>query len=156
MTGISPPAQDGAEQQRRPAAPGSGDTFLFGLAVTTMVAIAVQFALAGFGAFTMDKTPSDNAYGAHSILGMVIALLTLAILVTVLAVRSARTQPRTMWLAVALVVLALPLQPILGSVGQTVPAVGALHALNGLVIFALTGWLTGETGRRRALARPQR
>jgi hypothetical protein len=49
--------------------------------------------------------------------------------------------------------LALPVEPLLGDTGQHIPALGALHALNGLAIFALTGWLTGETARRRAAAR---
>ena len=156
MADTSPPAQDAA---RRAAAPGPAavwgrpDTALFGLAVTTLVAIAVQFALAGFGAFTMDKTPGDNAYGAHAALGLVIAVLTLAVLVTTLAGRAARANPRTLWLAVALAVLAIAVQPVLGSSGQTVPFLGALHGLNAVIIFALTGWLTGETARRRAAAR---
>jgi hypothetical protein len=153
MADGSPLAQDSASPGTRhgPAAAwGRADTALFALAVTTMLAIAVQFALAGFGAFAMDKTPSDNAYGPHAVLGMVIALLELLILITVLVSRPARTHRLTLWLAVALAVLAIPVQPLLGSAGQSVAGVGALHALNGLIIFALTGWLTGETARRRA------
>jgi hypothetical protein len=38
---------------------------------------------------------------------------------------------------------------LLGDTGQHVPAIGALHALTGLAIFALAGWLTAETARRR-------
>jgi hypothetical protein len=156
MTETTPPAHqsvpDGAPDAR-PVAWGRADTALFALAATTLVAIAVQFALAGFGAFTMDKTPSDNAYGAHAVLGIVIAVLTLLILATTLASRAARAHPTTLWLTVALAVLTIAVQPILGGAGQNVPSLGALHALNGLVIFALTGWLSAETGRRRAAAR---
>jgi hypothetical protein len=139
-----------------PAAPGTwgrGDRVLFILAVVTLVLIAVQFALAGFGAFTMDKTPTDNAYGAHMVLGVVIGVMTWLILATVLASRTARTHPRTLRLAITVALLALPVEPLLGDTGQHIPALGALHALNGLAIFALTGWLTGETVRRRAAAR---
>ena len=50
---------------------------------------------------------------------------------------------------------ALPVEPLLGDTGQHIPALGALHAVNGLAIFALTGWLTGETARRRAASREQ-
>ena len=123
------------------------------LAVVTLVLIAVQFALAGFGAFTMDKTPTDNAYGAHIVLGVVIGVMTWLILATVLASRTARTHPRTLRLAITVALLALPVEPLLGDTGQHIPALGALHALNGLAIFALTGWLTGETVRRRAAVR---
>jgi hypothetical protein len=56
-------------------------------------------------------------------------------------------------LAVTLALLAIPVEPLLGEAGQRVPVVGAVHALNGLVICALTGWLMAETGRRRAAAR---
>ena len=142
-------AGDAGTPPARAAAWGRSGTVLFALAATTLAAIAAQFALAGFGAFTMDKTPSDNAYGAHAVLGLVIAALTLAVLIAVLAGRAARADSTTVRLAV----LAIAVQPVLGSTGQNVPAVGALHALNGLVIFALAGWLTGATGRRRAAAR---
>ena len=156
MADQSPPAQGAVQRgpgQAPAAAWGRSDTALFGVAVTTMVAIAVQFALAGFGAFTMDKTPTDNAYGAHAVLGTVIAVLTLVVLITTLAGRSARAHSRTLWLAVALAVLAIAVQPVLGSTGQKVPFLGALHGLNAVIIFALTGWLTRETARRRAAAR---
>lgn len=156
MADASPPAQGAVSHGAAPpraAAWGRADTTLFALAVTTLVAIAVQFALAGFGAFTMDKTPTDNAYGAHAALGMAIGLLTLAVLITTLAGRAARAHRTTLWLAVALAVLAIAVQPILGSSGQTVPFLGALHGLNAVIIFALTGWLTAETARRRAAAR---
>jgi len=134
---------------------GRGDRVLFVLAVANLVLIAVQFALAGFGAFTMDKTPTDNAYGAHMVLGVVIGVMTWLILATVLASRAARAHTRTLWLAAGVALLALPVEPLLGDTGQHIPALGALHALNGLVIFALTGWLTGETARRRAASREQ-
>jgi hypothetical protein len=48
------------------------------------VLIALQFAPAGFAAFTMDKTPTDNAYGAHMILGVVIGAMAWLILAAML------------------------------------------------------------------------
>jgi hypothetical protein len=151
MTRSSRPARAGDRAAAR--AWGRGDRALFALAALTLVLIAVQFALAGFGAFTMDKTPTDNAYGAHMVLGVVIGVMTWLILATVLASRAARAHTRTLWLAAGAALLALPVEPLLGDTGQHIPAMGALHALNGLAIFALTGWLTGETARRRAAAR---
>ena len=57
----------------RPGTSGRGDAVLFVLLVTDLALIAAQFALAGFGAFAMDKTPTDNAYGAHMVMGLAIA-----------------------------------------------------------------------------------
>jgi cytochrome b561 len=128
---------------------GRGDTVLYALAIVTLVLIAVQFALAGFGAFTMDKTPTDNVYGPHAVVGLLIAAMTVLILVAVLASRAARAHRRTLWLAVSLAALSVAVEPALGSGGTTIPVLGALHALNGLAILALTGRLTWETNQRR-------
>ncbi|HEY7016210.1 MAG TPA: hypothetical protein VH480_25800 [Streptosporangiaceae bacterium] len=59
MTRSSHPARAGDRAAAR--AWGRADRVLFALAVLTLVLIAAQFALAGFGAFTMEKTPTDNA-----------------------------------------------------------------------------------------------
>lgn len=135
-----------ADRPARPARQGSG---LLILASTTVILIAVQFTLAAFGAFTMDKTPSDNAYAAHAILGLIIAALTLAIVAVVVASRPARAHRPTFWLAVSLAVLTVGAQPALGTAGTKVPAVGALHGLVAVVIFTLAARLVIETVRRR-------
>jgi hypothetical protein len=129
------------------------DTVLLATTATTVVLIAAQFALAGLGAFTMDKTPTDNVYGAHMILGVVIGIMAWLALALVFASRPARAHRRTLRLAVALALLAIPVEPLLGEAAQHTPALGTLHALTGLAIFALAGWLTGETGRRRTATR---
>ena len=147
---------------RRSAPPtvwGRADVVLLALAVTALALIAVQFALAGFGAFTMDKTPTTSAqhdYGAHVVLGLVIAVLTLSILGAALTSRTARGHRRTLWLTVTLAVLSVAAQPLLAEAGTHVPVLGALHALSGLIIFAVAGWLTWETARRRAASQPTR
>jgi cytochrome b561 len=127
---------------------------LFALAPAALALIAAQFALAGFGAFTMDKTPTDNVYGPHVVVGLAVAVLTLLILAAVLASRTARAHSRTLWAAVTLAVLAVPVQSVLGEAGKTIPAAGALHGLNGVIIFALAAWLTVTTSRRRAASQP--
>jgi hypothetical protein len=132
---------------------GRRDTALFGLAATTLVLLAGQFALAGFGAFAMVKNPTDSAYRAHLVLGVVIGVMTWLILAAALSSRAARAQPRTWRPAAALALLAIPVEPLLGEAGTRVPLVGALHALTGLLICALAGWLMSETARRRAAAR---
>lgn len=151
MARTSHPARAGERAQDE--AWGRRDTVLLTLAATTLALLAAQFALAGFGAFTMDKTPTDNDYGAHMILGVVIGAMTWLILATTLASRAARAQPGTLRLAVTLAVLAIPVEPLLGEAGQRIPVLGALHALNGLVICALTGWLMSQTSRRRKAVR---
>jgi hypothetical protein len=132
---------------------GRGDTALFALVATTLVLVAAQFALAGFGAFTMVKTPADNAYRAHLILGVVIGVMAWLVLAAALASRPARADPRTWRPAAALALLAIPVEPLLGEAGTRVPLVGALHALNGIAICVLAGWLMAATGRRRTAAR---
>lgn len=120
------------------------------LAAVTLALIAVQFALAGFGAFTMDKTPADNAYGPHIVLGVVTGIMTWLVVAAVLASPAARAVSTTLWLAVTAAVLALPVQPLLGDTGQHVPALGALHALNGLATAALTGLVFRRAARLEA------
>lgn len=141
------------DQRGRAVQWGLTDVLLFGLTITATVLIALQFALAGYGAFTMDRSPTVNAYAAHTIVGLAIGLLTLLILAAVVISRSARAHRRSVVLAVALAVLAVAVQPVLGNAGIQVPPLGALHALNGVAIFSVTCWLAIETGLRRAAAR---
>ena len=154
MTRTSHQEAVGRQAQHQPW--GRLDTVLFVLVATVLTLVAVQFALAGFGAFTMDKnpaTPTDHAFGPHMVLGLIIAVLTVLILAVTLAGRAARRHRRTLRLAVTLAVLALIVEPLLGESGTRVPFLGALHALNGLIICALTGWLLSETARRRTAAK---
>jgi Na+/proline symporter len=151
MTRTSQPAPAGTRGQDE--AWGRSDTALLALTATTLILVAAQFALAGFGAFTMDRTPADNAYGAHAVLGMVTGLLTWLVLAMVLASRPARANRRTLRLAVALAVLAIPVEPLLGEAGQRAPVLGALHALTGLAICGLTARLLVATRRRQAAHR---
>src|ERR1700722_10739271 len=152
------PSHQAAAGQRPGHQPwGRLDNVLFVLAATTITLVAVQFALAGLGAFTKNKnpaTPTDHAYGPHMVLGLVIASLTVLILAVSLAGRAARSHRRTLRLAAALAGLALIVEPLLGEAGTRLPFLGALHALNGLIICALNGWLLSETRRRRTAARP--
>jgi cytochrome b561 len=156
MTRPSHQAAAGQQAQHQHQHWGRLDTVLFVLVATVLTLVAVQFALAGFGAFTMNKnpgTPTDHAYGAHMVLGVIIAALAVLILAVSLADRAAREHRRTLRLAATLAGLALIVEPLLGEGGTRVPFLGALHALNGLVICALAGWLLSETGRRRAAAK---
>lgn len=153
MSGTAGPAVAG--RQVRASGQGRGGIVLAVLAAVTVVLAAVQFALAGFGAFAMDDNPSDTtSYNAHVVLGLITAVLTVLILAAVLATRSAREHRPTLWTAIILAVLTAAGQPLLGEGAKHVPAVGALHALNGLAIFILASWLAWQANPRRTTHGP--
>lgn len=111
------------------------------------VAIVVQVALAAFGAFDAvhksEHAPIahktiDNGFGAHILLGYIIILVMLALLIVAAA---GRLGPTPIRFAAALLVAGI-IQAILGSISENAPAVGVLHGLNALVIYALSGLLT--------------
>lgn len=143
-------------EQARPGTRGRGDAVLTMLTAVTLALVALQFAAAGFGAFSMMKTATDsNSYKAHMALGMIIAVMTLLVLAAVLANRAARQHRRTLGMALILVLLAGPTEPLLGEAGKHVPWVGALHALVGVSIAALLfRLLTETTSRRKAATQP--
>jgi predicted RND superfamily exporter protein len=145
--------QAGAGQRAQDAARGRGGAALLALTRLTLALVAVQFALAGFGAFSAVQAPARHDYGAHMVLGVIIGALTWLILAAVLVSRPARTRRVTVWPAVALALLTIPVEPLLAEAGRRVPFVGALHALNGLAICALTVVLMLQATRRRTAAR---
>jgi hypothetical protein len=121
-----------------PAAPPRAGAILRGLGRLTLLAILVQFILAGLGTFDTvhGGTFQDSYFSAHNALGFVIAGLTLVILLAAFVARPGRT---TLGESILLFVLAGPIQPILGMTGANHAAwVGSLHVLNGLLILALT------------------
>lgn len=101
----------------------------------------VQFGLAGWGAFGGD-------FGVHGVLGTTIGVTAIILMIATLVARPSR---KVTWLAVLLAVLAAPVQTVFAAVGFNVNAwFGALHALNGVVIFALSGYLMSEARQRRS------
>lgn len=111
------------------------------LATALLPVIAVQFALAGLGAFR-----GSAGYGPHELLGTIIGAASLVLLVAALVARAGRTP---LLLSAALFVLAGPVQPLLAMLGwQSGAWFGALHAFSGIAIFALTGWLGADARRR--------
>jgi hypothetical protein len=129
------------------------DAVLPVLTSSTLAVIAAQFALAGLAAFRTLRAPAGTAYAPHEALGIVIGVLAWVILAVVLASPAARGRTGTLWPAVALALLAIPVEPLLSEAGRHVPAVGALHAVTGLAIFALAARLTGAAGRQREITR---
>jgi hypothetical protein len=128
-------------------------------AMLIFVAVIVQVAAAGYGAFYAakkvgdgpnDTTPSltnkqwDHGFGFHGILGSLIFLAGILLFLFALAGRFDRKR--------VLLALALPLlvfvQILLAIIGGNVPAVGALHGANALVVVGFSAYLAREAYRR--------
>lgn len=116
------------------------------LTAVLFVAVLVQIGLAGYGAFhavhaadktSISKKTIENAFNAHVALGYLIVLAMLALLIVAAAGRLGKSNVQ--WSG-GIVVLGI-LQAILGMASESVPAIGPLHTLNALAIFATTGLL---------------
>lgn len=117
------------------------------LTLATLLCIAAQFFLAGLGVFERQRhsTP-DGYFGPHMLLGLGIGALTLLLAGASLLSRAGSTSPT---MSCTLFVLAGPVEPLLASLGDTSSAwFGALHALTGAIIAALTGLLFTRSRQR--------
>ena len=116
------------------------------------LAVVVQIGLAGYGAFNAAEKVSNNpideemfedGFSAHGALGFFILL---GVLLAVIIVLFARPGKRTVWLTVGALGLMI-LQFVLAGIGGDVPAIGALHPVNAVVILALLGSLAASEWR---------
>lgn len=108
----------------------------FGLAAVYLVAVAVQFFLAGLGAFGAEPT-----YDSHRVLGFILAVGSLALLAVAIAGRL----PRLLLLLTAGLVVLNALQIVLANVD--VNEVAALHPVNALAIVFLAHVLMQRSRR---------
>ncbi len=129
------------------------------------VAVLVQIAFAGYGAFyatekvhdaSIDEDIFEEGFGFHIGFGY---LILLGVLLAVIIALLARPGKRTVLLTVGAFGLVI-LQILLAWTGGTVPAVGALHALNALLIAGLLGSLAAQEWRMHKMgggmvARPE-
>lgn len=117
------------------------------LTVATLLSVAAQFFLTGLGVFSRQRQgTSDGYFGPHMALGLTIGALTFLLAATALLSRAASP---VLPISAALFLLAGPIEPLLATLGDTDSAwFGALHALTGVIIAALTGTLFAR-GRRR-------
>lgn len=122
------------------------------LAATIFVLIVVQVGLAAYGAFDeihksesapVAKKAAEDAFGAHAILGSLVVLLMIVLLIAAAVGRMDAAKVRWSATIAGLGVLQL----ILGAVSSSAPAIGFLHGLNALAIFAATGMLAHRTWR---------
>jgi Family of unknown function (DUF6220) len=108
------------------------------LAQVFLAGIAVQFFLAGLGVFRAkpkghDKLFESSAFDAHRVVGDAMMLIALVILIVALV---SREQVR---ISVLLFVL-MAVQFLLAGAGS-VPALAALHPVNGLVLIGVAQFL---------------
>ena len=132
-------ATDPAAAASRPATAGGPLLAVYRWALTLfLVAGALQIFLAGFGAF-------HGGFAAHRGLGFGMAGLAVIILVLALVARVGR---RDVVLALVLVLLAGGAQSLLADAGGSGAFWGGLHALDGLVILGIAGFLHAAAIRR--------
>ena len=111
-----------------------------------LLAGAVQIFLAGFGVW-------GGGFDAHRILGFTMAGIAVVVLVLALVTRAGR---RDVVLAVVLVLLAGGAQSGLAEAGGSGAFWGGLHALDGLLILGIAGFLHAAAIRRgRAAVSPR-
>src|SRR5271154_6263602 len=122
------------------------------LTAVLFVAVLVQVGLAGYGAFhavhaadktSISKKTIENAFDAHVALGYLIVLAMLVLFIIAVAGRLGKSN--VVWCG-GILVLGI-LQAVLGMASESVPAIGPLHALNALAIFATTGLLAHRSWR---------
>src|SRR6266487_2482974 len=109
----------------------------------------VQIFLAGLGVFNLDGqelgAKSETAFGPHRNLGFAMGGLALIILILALI---ARPGARAIILSAVMFLLAFLAQSLLAGLGEDSPVFGGLHALDGLAILAIAGFLYASSLRR--------
>jgi hypothetical protein len=120
--------------------------FLWGLALF-LVAGLVQIFLAGLGIFEFKggKLADASSFDAHRMLGF--AMGGVAVLLVIVAA-VARASRRTITLSVVLALLSTLMQSVLAAVGENAAFFGGLHAVDGLLILGIAGYLHGAARRR--------
>jgi Family of unknown function (DUF6220) len=136
-------------------APGAAATPLTGLRrgaflayrwalLAFLLAGAAQIFLAGLGVFGLFDTGGDT-FAPHRALGF--AMAGIAVLILVLAL-IARPGARAIVGSAVLVLLTSLVQSLLAGLGKDHAAYGGLHALDGLLILAVAGYLYAQARRR--------
>ena len=124
------------------------------------VAVVVQVAPAGYGAFNATSKADDDTsvsgktitdgFNAHAVVGTVIVVIMLLLVVVALIGRLG--SPWAQWSS-GIFVLGIA-QMLLAWLGDEVPALGFLHAVNALAIYAAVAMLAHRAWMRREAAPP--
>ena len=114
-----------------------------------LLAGVTQIFLAGLGVFRLQgeglAAGGDTAFAPHRALGFTMAGIALLILVLALI---ARPGARAITGSAVLVLLTSLMQSLLAGLGEDHAAYGALHALDGLLILGIAGYLYARARRR--------
>jgi len=125
------------------------------LLLTFVLLGMVQIFLAGFGVFGLHGrelgAPGETAFGPHRSLGFALGGIALIILILALV---ARRSALSMLLTAVMFLLAFLAQSFLADLGGSNAFFGGLHALDGLAILGIAGYLYGWSRRHRSW--PQR
>jgi len=111
------------------------------LTALLVLGIVVQFFLAGFGVFDIAGHNDLEKVGQldpHRALAHILALVAILMFIAALV---ARTGKAKIWVSLSLVVLIELVQALLASGGEDHHWLGGLHALDGLIILGLAGWM---------------
>ena len=130
------------------------------------LAVVAQIAAAAYGGFysaeklgdqkgsdeskMISEKVFDHGWGFHTAFGYIIFLGAVALLLLALA---ARLGKRRVLFALA-VPVAVAIQIVLAWASESVHAIGILHGINALVIFGLTGSMTGMAWRAHRATTP--
>ena len=125
--------------------------FMWGM-LLFVVAGLVQILLAGMGVFDLNGASLEDASSLdpHRMLGFILGGVSVVLFILSLV---ARASSQTVVASLVLAVLASFGQSLLAGLGEDTPFFGGLHALDGLVILGLAGFLHGEARRRNQKVR---
>jgi hypothetical protein len=121
------------------------------LLLTFLLLGLVQIFLAGFGVFGLHGqevgAPGETAFDPHRALGFALGGVALIILILALV---ARRNALSMLLTAVMFLLAFLAQSFLADLGASNAIFGGLHALDGLAILGIAGYLYGWSRRHRS------
>lgn len=130
----------------------AADTVFAYLAALLVLGIVVQFFLAGVGVFGIDGKDLDKATSLdpHRALGHILAGVAILMFIAALV---ARTGKAKIWVSIVIALLVELVQSALAGGGENHHWLGGLHALNGIIILGLAGWMHNVSRHRLGFMR---
>ncbi len=119
---------------------GADITFGYLAQIFALFAV-IQIALAGVGTFAGHE---DNRFMPHIILGSILGLASVVLLILALIARRSRA---IVIGSIVLVLLAEGAQHVLANLGWDNKWLGGLHALSGVIVMMIAGWMGSSTIR---------
>lgn len=130
---------------------GADNAYIY-LITFFVLGVLAQVFLAGVGAFGdhASKIEKASSFDPHRTWGDILQIFAVVLLILAVIARESR---RTWVTTLVLLVLVAGVQGPLAGGGEHSKWVGGLHALDGMIILGLSGWLTGMAHRRRKARR---